>query len=136
MTLRRSALLVLPALTLSLTPVHSADAAASSWKTLVAVNGGKVQACKVPTPASDPWKFRFRVNAVKAASRVQGSAMRYRHETKLRGGWSSGWVRPGRVSDVAVVRLPRGSAYTLAVGLGAGQMGDGGSFRPTDIPRC
>ena len=135
MTLRRSALVVLPTLALSLTPVH-ADAAAYSWKTLTAINGGKVQACRVPTASTDPWKFRFRVNAVKATSKVQGIVTRYKGQTQLAGGWTSAYIRPGNVSDVAIVKLPRGSAYSLGVGINTGQAGNGLQVRAADVPRC
>jgi hypothetical protein len=135
MTLRRTALLVLPAVALSLTGV-SADAAAYSWKTLTTTNGGKVQACRVPTAASDPFKLRFRVNAVRATTKVQGSAARYRGNTRLAGGWTSAYIRPGHVSEVAIVRLPRGAAYYLSVGINTGQSGNGGTVRAADIPRC
>jgi hypothetical protein len=135
MTLRRTALLVLPTIALSLTGVN-AHAAAYSWTTLTTTSGGKVQACRVPTATTDPYAFRFRVNAVKATTKVQGSAMRYRGTTKLSGGWTSAYIRPGQVSDVAVVKLPRGTAYYLSVGINTGQSGNGGSFKAGDIPRC
>ena len=135
MTPRRSALLVLPALALSLTPVH-ADAAAYSWKTLTSMNGGKVQACRIPTAAPNPYKVRFRVNAVKATTKVQGMVRRYHGATTLSGGWTSAYIRPGNVSGVAVVSLPRGAGYTYSVGINTGQAGNGGSFRAADIPRC
>ena len=32
--------------------------------------------------------------------------------------------------------LPRGKAYTLNAGIGAGHMGDGGSFAASDIRGC
>jgi hypothetical protein len=135
MTLRRTALLVLPTVALSLTTVH-ADAAAYSWKTLTATNGGKVQACRVPTSSTDPYKFRFRVNANQATTKVQGMARRYKGATQLAGGWTSAYIRPGHVSDVAVVRLPRGAAYNLSVGINTGQSGNGGTFKAADVPRC
>ena len=135
MTLRRSALLVLPALALSLTPVH-ADAAAYSWKTLTSISGGKVQACRIPTAAPNPFKVRFRVNAVRATTKVQGMARRSHGATQLSGGWTSAYIRHGNISAVAVVSLPRGSAYTYSVGINSGQAGNGGSFKAADIPRC
>ena len=62
--------------------------------------------------------------------------MRYRGQTQLAGGWKSAYITPGHVSAIAIVRLPRGSAYTLGVGINSGQAGGGNSFRATDIPRC
>ncbi|GAA1928262.1 hypothetical protein [Nocardioides marmoribigeumensis] len=136
MTLRRTALLVLPALALSLTGTTAAEARSYSWKTMTSISGGKVQACRVPTSLDNPYKFRFRVNAMKATSRVSGVAYRMKGEQQLSGGWRTGYIRPRHVSDVAVVRLPRGRAYSLNIGIGTGGMGNGGPFRAADIPRC
>ena len=135
MTPRRSALLVLPALALTLTPVH-ADAATNHWKTVTSINGGKLQACRVPTAAKDPYKVRFRVNAVKASSGVQGMVTRWKGEKQLAGGWTSARIRPGHVSKVATVGLPRGTAYYLGAGINIGQAGNGGPVKPSDLPRC
>ena len=90
----------------------------------------------MPTAASDPWKFRFRVDARKATTRVQAMVSRYKGETQLAGGWTSARIAKGKVSDVRVVRLPRGTAYSLGVGLGTGQAGNGGSFKAGQFPRC
>lgn len=137
MTLRRAALVTLPALALSLTPVHAdAQQRAYNWDNVVSMNRGHVQACRVPVPSTEPWKFRFRVNATRATSKLQGAAMRYRGDTQLAGGWKSAYITPGHVSAVAIVRLPRGSAYSLGVSINSGQAGGGGSVKPTDIPRC
>jgi hypothetical protein len=135
MTLRRPALLVLSTLALSLTPVQ-ADAAAYSWTNLVSMNRGHVQSCRVPTPSTEPWKLRFRVNATRATSKLQGTVQRYKGTTLLAGGWRSDYIRPGQVSAVAVVRIPRGTAYNLGVGINSGQAGTGNTFRAIDIPRC
>ena len=135
MTRRRTALVALPALALVLSPVQ-ADAAGSRWTSVVGVDGGKVQACRVPTASTDPFKLRFRVNARHATTRVQGIVSRYRRTTVLPGDWVSAFIRPGHVSDVAIVRLPRGSAYNLAVGINARNAGNGTTVRALAIPRC
>ena len=133
--LRRSALLVLPALALSLPGVH-ADAASYRWTTITSVSGGTLQSCRVPVASTDPWKLRFRVNGTRATTKVQGIVRRQRNGDQISGGWTSAYVRPGGVSGIAVVQLPRGSAYDLAVVINNGQTGAAKRVRPVDIPRC
>ena len=117
-------------------PAFSASASTLNWKTLVPFEGAKLQACKVPTTATGPWKVRLRVDATKASSRVQGSAYVTNAKGKTLDTWHTAWVFKGHVSAVGDVRLPRGSAYSLNAGLGGGQSGDGGSFASTQIPHC
>jgi hypothetical protein len=124
------------ALTLVLTgPALSASAAGLNWKTLVTFDGARIQACKVPTTATGPWKVRLRIDATRASARVQGAGYAVKG-TKTLDSWKSGWVARGHLSDVGVVRLPRGPRYTLNAGLGGGQSGDGGSFANKQIPHC
>ena len=54
--------------------VVNAQAAGRDWKTLATTAGGKIQACKVATTDSGPWKIKLRVDARKATSQVKGSA--------------------------------------------------------------
>jgi hypothetical protein len=124
------------ALTLVLTgPALSAHASGLSWKSLVTFDGAKIQACKVPTTATGPWKVKLRIDATKASARVEGAGYAVKGSRTL-DSWKSGWVARGHISDVGVVQLPRGSEYTLNAGLGGGQSGDGGSFAHTQIPHC
>jgi hypothetical protein len=124
------------ALALALTgPALSAHAAGPNWKTLVTFDGGKIQACKVPTTATGPWKVKLRVDATKASNRVQGAGYAFKGATTL-DSWKSGWVARGHLSDVGAVKVPRGPKYSLNAGLGGGQSGDGGSFADNQIPRC
>ena len=55
------------------TPVSTAHAADVHWKTLASINGGKIQACKVPVTSEGPWKIKLRVDATKAGGRVTAS---------------------------------------------------------------
>jgi hypothetical protein len=125
------------ALAVALTgPALSAHAAGLSWKTLSTTAGGKVQACKVPTTDTGPWKVRMRVDATKATGRVQGSGYATNAKGKTLDTWKSGWVTKGHISAIGDVRLPRGAGYTLNAGIGTDNMGNGGTFTSREIPHC
>ena len=113
-----------------------AQAAGNSWKTLSTSAGGKVQACKVATTATGPWKVKLRVDATRATTRVNGSAYVYRGTKPTKQTWKSGWVAKGHVSAVGSVRLPRGKAYSLNAGIGTDNMGNGGTFTAGQIRGC
>lgn len=117
-------------------PALAAHAQGTSWGTLVTFDGAKVQACKVPTTAQGPWKVKLRVNARQATARVRGNAVVIKGSTATSQTWASGWVPRGQVSTVGSVRLPRGSAYSLNVGLSASQAGNGGAFHAGQIRAC
>jgi hypothetical protein len=125
------------AITLALTApaVGGAHAQGRNWKTLSKIDGGKIQACKVATTATGPWKIKLRVDADKASSRVNGSAY-VTKDGKNIDHWKSGWVTKGHTSALGTVKLPRGSAYALNAGIAVSQAGNGGSFKPGDIRAC
>jgi hypothetical protein len=124
------------ALAVALTgPALSAHAAGPNWKTLVTFDGAKIQACKVPTTQTGPWKVKLRVDATRATTRVSGAGYVMKGSRTL-DSWKSGWVTRGHLSGVGTVRLPQGSKYTLNAGLGGGQSGDGGTFTHKQIPHC
>jgi hypothetical protein len=114
----------------------SADHRGTSWRALVTMDGGKVQACKVATTTTGPWKVKLRVNASSATTKLRGSATVFKGSHATAQTWSSGWVAKGHVSDVGTVKLTRGSAYSLSVGLSASQAGTGGTFTAGDIVHC
>ncbi len=117
-------------------PALSADAAGHHWKNLATTAGGKIQACKVATTHTGPWKVRLRVDASKATTRVNGTAWVTKNGDNTGQKWKSGWVAKGHVSDVGTVKLPRGKAYVLNAGIGTSQMGNGGSFAAGDLRAC
>jgi hypothetical protein len=124
------------ALTVVLTgPALSAHAAGPNWKTLVTFEGAKIQACKVPTTETGPWKVKLRVDARHATTRVSGAGYAMK-DAKTLDSWTSGWVTRGHLSSVGTVKLPQGPKSALNAGLGGGQMGDGGSFTNKQIPHC
>jgi hypothetical protein len=137
MTFTSRALAVTAAtLTVVLTgPALSAHAAGPHWKTLVTFDGAKIQACKVPTTQTGPWKVKLRVDATKATTRVQGSGYAMKGAKTL-DSWRSGVLTRGHFSDVGTVKLPQGPKYTLNAGIGGGQSGDGGAFTNKQIPSC
>lgn len=123
------------ALTLTAPALGGAQASARHWKTLSTIEGGKIQACKVATTKTGPWKIKLRVDASRATSRVSGAAYVMKGDA-TKDHWKSGWVAKGHVSKLGTVRLPRGSAYSLNAGIGAGQMGNGGTFVARQIRGC
>lgn len=126
----------LAAITLALTaPAVGAQAQGRNWKTLSETSGGKIQACKVATTKTGPWKIKLRVDASNASTRVDGSAYVTKNDKTI-DHWKSGWVAPGHVSGIGTVKLPRGAAYGLNAGIGSGQAGNGGTFRPGQIRVC
>jgi hypothetical protein len=125
------------ALSLALcSPALTAHAQGNSWKALVTFEGGKVQACKVPTTATGPWKVKLRLNGSGASQKLRGSATAFKGTHATAQTWSSGWVAKGHVSSIGTVKLARGSAYSLSVGLSASQAGTGGSFTAGQIRAC
>jgi hypothetical protein len=117
-------------------PAASAAARGNDWQTIVKVSRGKVQACKVPTTEDGPWKVKLRVNARKATTSVRGIAQVDKNNHALDRTWKTGWIDPGQVSKVGSVRLPRGSAYTLEVGIDSGSAGSGAALSARSIGRC
>ena len=114
----------------------SAQAAGNHWKTLTTMDGGKVQACKVATTKTGPWKVKLRVDATKAHSKLKGSAFVTKDGNPTKAHWKSGGVAPGDISKIGTVKLPRGSAYHLGAGLSTGQAGNGGDFKAGQIRGC
>jgi hypothetical protein len=128
---------VTAAFALALTgPALAAHASGNDWKTLSTTAGGKLQACKIATTATGPWKIKLRVDATQASTSVSGRAWVLKGDANTDQTWKSGWVAKGHVSDVGTVRLPRGAEYTLNAGIGTHDMGNGGSFRPGAIRAC
>ena len=117
-------------------PALSADAAGNHFKTLSTTAGGKIQACKVATTDADPWKVKLRVDASQATTRVNGTAWVTKNGDSTGQKWKSGWVTKGHVSGIGTVKLPRGKAFTLNAGIGADNMGNGGSFAAADLRGC
>jgi hypothetical protein len=137
--LRRTATTAVAAFAVVLAvPAVGADAASSGrhFETLSSVSGGKIQACRIPTKASKPVIIKLRVDATKATGKVNGLGQATKDGNPVGKAWKSGWVKQGTKSATGTVRVPRGAAYQLMAGIGAGQMGDGGSWRTKDIRLC
>jgi hypothetical protein len=132
---RGAAVAALTTLALAVSPV-SADAAGRNWKTLSTFDGGKIQACKIATTDTGPWKIKLRVDATKATERVRGTAFVTKNDAPDGDHWKSGWVAKGKISDVGTVKLPRGKAYALGAGIGGMNAGNGDSFKAGDIRGC
>jgi hypothetical protein len=124
------------ALTLSLPALGAADASGNNWKTLAKTSGGKIQACKVPTNQTGPWKIKLRVDARNASTAVSGTAYVTKNGKNTDQHWKSGFIAKGKISDTGVVKLTRGKAYDLSAGIGTHSMGNGGSFAAGQIPHC
>jgi len=123
------------ALSLSAPALGAAQASGNHWKTLSTIEGGKIQACKVATTKTGPWKIKLRVDATRAQSRVSGAAYVMKG-TDTKSHWMSGWVAKGHISKAGSVKLPRGRKYTLNAGVGTGAMGNGGTFTAGQIRGC
>ena len=135
-TTTTSAALAIAALALS-GPAFSAQAdSGPNWKTLASITGGKIQACKMPVTPTGPWKIKLRVDATKAHGKVTGSAYIMKKGTQTNESWTSGWVAPGKISSLGMVKLPVGENYTMDAGIGTTAMGDGGSFTSSNLPHC
>ena len=135
-TTTTAAALAVAALALS-GPAFSAQADSSpNWKTLASITGGKIQACKVPVTSTGPWKIKLRVDATKAHGRVSGGAYIMKKGEQTSQSWTSGWVAPGKISALGMVKLPVGENYTMDAGIGTEGMGNGGSFTSSNLPHC
>jgi hypothetical protein len=113
----------------------AAQASGNDWKTLSTFNGGRIQACKVATTKTGPWKVKLRVDARGAKSKVNGSAYVTEGADDV-DHWKSGWVSRGDVSAIGTVRLPRGSAYALNAGLATANAGNGATVTAGRITGC
>lgn len=133
--LSRAVAVAAVAVSVSIPSFGAAHAAGSNWKTLSTYDGGKIQACKVATTTSGPWKVKLRVDAHNAKSKVNGSAYVTKGADEV-DHWKSGWVAQGRVSAVGTVKLPRGSAYLLNAGIASTNAGNGATFTAGKIPHC
>jgi hypothetical protein len=134
--LPRAAAVAALALTLSAPALGAAHASGNHWKTLATTSGGKIQACKVATTDTGPWKVKLRVDARQATTAVSGTAFVTKNEKNTDQHWKSGFIGKGKVSDTGVVKLARGKAFALGAGIGTHNMGNGGSFRAGQIPHC
>jgi hypothetical protein len=136
---RRSAIGALVAVALVIAgPALAANAAHKPYhyQTLAKVMGAKVQACRVPTKASQPVTIKLRVDATKASGRVNGVGNSTHNGTRVGKQWTSGWVHKGHRSSVGTVKVARGATYALDAGIGTGAMGNGGSFKTSSIRTC
>jgi hypothetical protein len=137
--LRRTATAALATfVTVLAVPVVSAEAAAKPlhFETLSSVSGGKVQACRIPTKASEPVLLKLRLDATKASQRLNASGQATHSGKSIGQGWKSGWVGKGTRSSIGTVRVPRGAGYQLVATIAASQLGNGGSFTATSIRTC
>ena len=119
-------------------PALAANAAQKPhhFQTLTTIIGAKVQACRVPTSASKPVTIKIRIDATKAHGKVNGIGQASHDGTATGKEWTSGWVRQGHRSAVGTVSVPRGAGWALQAGLGTGNMGNGGDFKPASIRTC
>jgi hypothetical protein len=118
-------------------PLSGAHASGLNWKTKVVVSGAKLQLCKAETTKSGPYKVHVRVDASHASGPVTGIATIYKKDKATQEKWATkGYIKPGNISDVGTIKLPQDSNYSVSAGMGAGQMGDGGTFVAKQIPHC
>ncbi len=137
MTLLRRTATTLAALALAavVTPLATAHAQDTTWKTLVTVNGARPRPARCPSRPPVPGRSA-RVDASKASGRVNGSAYITKDGNVTSQSWKSGWVAPGKVTPFGKVTLPAGEKYAMDAGLGTGAMGNGGTFTASNLPRC
>lgn len=125
------------ALAFALIPLSGATAASYHWGNPVSFEGATLQVCKVPTTKTGPWAVHVRLNATRAKSKVSGLARVEKGTHPTSAGWQTkSYIPRGTVSRVGTFKLPRGSAYNVAGGIGGGQMGNGGVFTAKQIPHC
>jgi len=125
------------ALVLTLTvPAGAAQARGNDWTRVTTLDHARLQACRDATTKDGPWKIRLRVNAKRATTAVKASAEAQKQGEQVGRTWRSGWIRPGQVSTIGTVRLPRGSAYQLATQLESHSSGVGVVGSGRRIGRC
>jgi hypothetical protein len=134
-TLSRAAAVAAVAASVTVPSIGAAQASGNSWTTLSTFNGGRIQACKVATTKTGPWKVKVRVDARNAKSKVNGSASVAKGTDQV-DHWESGWVSKGSVSAIGTLKLPRGSAYTFGAGIATANAGNGGAFEAGKITGC
>lgn len=128
-----------------LAPVAAAQAApshtsvAKHWTTIETIGkpAGKQQACKVLENQGRDWKIYNRLND----SRVTGGKLEAtltvsRHGVPTKAHWDSGYVRPGHISKVGTLILPRKPGNGLIMTIHGTSFGNGGVVKIASIGRC
>jgi len=131
----RAAAAVALALGLAL-PAGSAEARANDWTTVVTLHRAELLARKVPTTKHGPWRIRVRVDARRATTPGRGSAEVDKGAQVVVGPWHSHRMRPGTLSKIRTMRMPRGSAYSFSAGLETDTTGVGSAGGVSGISRC
>ena len=97
-----------------------------------------VQSCKVSVDDGAKWRVFARLDNTdnRRRDKRSGAVMMVRHGNTTNRRIDTGYIAGGKVSAVKSIVVPKGPQYSLAVGVGAGQMGDGGPVALSALRRC
>ena len=98
----------------------------------------KLGVCKVSVNDGAAWRVYGRLDARKVrAGKFSGSLYVYREGVEApTSSWRSPMTKKGTYSKVGSVRLPNKPGYTLAGGIGSGNMGNGGPIKISRVGKC
>ena len=128
-----------------LAPLSAAQAAparaslAKHWTTIETIGkpAGKQQACRVLVNSGRDWKIYNRLND----SRVTGGKLEAtltvsKNGVATKASWDSGYVRPGHISKVGTLILPRKPGNGLIMTIHGTSFGNGGIVKIKHIAHC
>jgi hypothetical protein len=138
---RRASALALSAAAVAITCsslTAPADAAGRHYSDVATYYKATVQACKVSVDDGAKWRIFGRLDNTRnrRADKRSGSVIMVHNDQVTDRRIDTGYVAGGQVSAVKSIVVPKGSAYSLAVGVGAGQMGNGGPVALSALRRC
>lgn len=131
-----ASVLLFPLSASTATTDDAARAAGKNWGTIRTMEGALHQACRVSVDNGAKWRVFNRVDARRADWR-SSAYMEVLHNGVGTGAkWDSGRVRPGTISDVGSVLLPRKPGYKLREGGGTKLGGSSSVIKVASLNRC
>ena len=122
----------------TLTLATPADAAGRHFGDVATYYKATLESWKVSTDGGAKWKVFLRLDntANKRRNERSGALLVVRDGQMTNRRIDTGYVAGGKVSAVKSIDVPKGSRYSLNMGVGAGQMGDGGPVALADLRKC
>jgi len=115
-----------------------ADAAGRHFGNVATYLNATVQGCKVSVDGGAKWRVFARLDNTdnRRRDKRSGAVIMVRNGNTTNRRIDTGYIAGGKVSEVKSILVPKGAQYSLAVGVGAGQMGDGGPVELSALRRC
>jgi hypothetical protein len=115
-----------------------ADAAGRHYGKVATYYKATIESCKVSIDGGAKWRIFMRLDNTDNRRKDQrsGSVMVVHNGTVTDRRIDTGYIAGGTVSAAKSIAVSKGAEWSLAMGVGAGQMGDGGPVAFSDLRRC